>query len=69
MSQRRGPVESQHPSADRFIVWVDGDTLHLKRITPPPVTAMVEQVSEAEPMSLEEINKLVHDVRREQRDR
>jgi hypothetical protein len=25
-----------HPS-DRFVVWVEGDTLHLKRITPPPV--------------------------------
>lgn len=52
---------------DRFVVWVEGDTLHLKRITPPPVTSIVAQAPEGEPMSLEEINSIVHQVRRQRR--
>lgn len=53
--------------SDRFIVWVEGDTLHLKRITPPPVTEIVAQTSEVEAMSLDEINEIVHQVRHERR--
>jgi len=52
---------------DRFVVWAEGDTLHLKRVTPPPVTKIVEQASEGEPMSLDEINEIVHEVRRQQK--
>ena len=51
--------------ADRFVVWAEGDMLHLKRITPPPVTQIVEQAPEGEPLSLEEINEIVHEVRRQ----
>ncbi len=53
-----------HPS-DRFVVWMVGDTLHLKRITPPPVTRIVAQAPEGEPLSLDEINEIVHQVRRQ----
>ncbi|MBC8248450.1 MAG: hypothetical protein H8E90_02125 [Anaerolineales bacterium] len=52
---------------DRFVIWVEGDTLHLKRVTPPPVTSIVAQAPEGEPLSLEEINEVVHEVRRQQR--
>jgi len=52
--------------SERFFVWADGDTLHLKRITPPPVTSIVAQAPEGEPLPLEEINEIVHLVRRQQ---
>ena len=54
--------------SDRFIIWADGDTLHLKRITPPSVTDIVAQAPEAEPLSLAEINEMVHQIRREQKE-
>ena len=54
--------------SDRFIVWADGDTLHLKRITPPPVTDIVTQAPTGEPLSLSEINDIVHHVRHEQKE-
>jgi len=49
---------------DRFFVWAEGDTLCLKRITPVPVTEIVAQAPEGEPLSLDEINEIVHEVRR-----
>jgi hypothetical protein len=52
-----------HPS-DRFVVWAEGDTLHLKRIT-PSITQVVEHAPEDDPMSLDEINEIVHEVRRQ----
>ena len=52
---------------DRFVVWAEGDTVHLKRVTPPPVTSIVAQAPEGEPLSLEEINEVVHQVRRQRR--
>ena len=39
--------------------------LCLKRITRRPVTKIVEQAPEGEPMSLDEISELVHEVRQE----
>jgi hypothetical protein len=62
------PVEvAKHfQPADRFIVWQEGDTLHLKRITPSPLKA-VEQAPESEPLSLDEINEIVHEVRRQRK--
>lgn len=55
--------------SDRFVVWVEGDTLHLKRITLPPVTEIVAQAPhpEGEALSLDQINEMVHQVRRERR--
>jgi len=60
-------IAARFRPSDRFVVWTEGDTLHLKRITPPPVTGIVAQAPEEEPMSLEEINEIVHEVRRQRR--
>ena len=59
-------VAARFRPLDRFVIWVEGDTLHLKRVTPPPVTSIVAQAPEGEPLSLEEINEVVHEVRRQQ---
>ena len=55
--------------SDRFVVWMSGDTIHLKRITSPAVTDIVAQAPEGEPLSLAELNDIVHQVRREQKER
>ena len=62
-------VAARFHTSDRFVVWVEGDTLHLKRITSPPVTQIVGQAPEGDPMSLDEINEMVHQVRRQRRTR
>ncbi len=54
-------------TSDRFVVWIEGDTLHLKRMTPPQVTRIVNEAAEGDPMSLDEINEIVHEVRRQQK--
>lgn len=53
--------------ADRFIVWLEGDTLHLKRMFAPSPTELVAEAPEGEPLSLDEINAMVHEVRRQRR--
>ena len=58
-------IAARFRPTDRFVVWVEGDTLHLKRITPPRVTDIVAEAPEGEPLSLEEINEIVHQVRRQ----
>ena len=60
-------VASRFRPSDRFIILVEGDTLQLKRITPLPVTSIVAEAPEGEPMSTDEINDIVHEVRRQQR--
>jgi hypothetical protein len=60
-------IAARFRPSDRFVVWVEGDTLHLKRVTLPPVTSIVAQAPEEEPLSLEEINEIVHQVRRQRR--
>jgi len=55
--------------SDRFVVWMSGDTLHLKRITSPAVSDIVAQAPEGEPLTLNEINDIVHQVRRDQKER
>ena len=57
-------IAARFRPTDRFFVWAEGDTLCLKRITPVPVTEIVAQVPEGEPPSLDEINEIVHEVRR-----
>lgn len=60
------PVEvaSRFRPSDHFVVWVEGsDTLHLKRITPSPITDIVAQAPAGEPLSLDAINEIVHEVR------
>ncbi len=56
-------VAARFRPLDHFVVWVEGDTLTFKRITPPAVTDIVEQAPEGEALSLEEINEIVHRVR------
>jgi hypothetical protein len=60
-------IAARFKPADRFVVWAEGDTLHLKRVTLPPVSDMVAQAPKGEPMSLDEINEIVHQVRRQRR--
>ena len=54
--------------ADQFIVWMEGDTVHLKRIAPSPLR-IVEDAAADDPLSLDEINDLVHEVRRQRHER
>ena len=48
--------------ADRFIVWLDGDTVHLKRLMPSPLDRVAD-APEENPIDLDEINEIVHEVR------
>ena len=41
--------------------------VHFKRITPRDVTEIVAEAPEGEPLSLDEINDIVHEVRRQRR--
>ena len=58
-------VASLFRPSDRFVIWTDGDTLYLKRITPPSVTRIVAEAPEGEPMTMDKINEMVHEVRRQ----
>ena len=60
-------IAAHFKPADRFVVWAKGDTLYLKRVTPLPVTDIVAQAPEGEPLSLDEINQIVHQVRKQRR--
>jgi len=58
-------VAARFRPSDHFVVWVEGeDTLYLKRITPPSVMDIVAQAPAGESLSLDEINEIVHKVRR-----
>lgn len=48
---------------DRFVIWIDGDTVHLKRIMPSPLQ-IVENASADDELTLDEIDDIVHEVRR-----
>ena len=61
-------IAQRFQPSDRFVVWMEGDTLHLKRITPSPLRT-VEQAPLEQPLSLDEINDMVHEVRRQRRQR
>jgi hypothetical protein len=60
-------IAARFRPADRFVVWAEGDVLHLKRITPLPVTDVVAQAPEGKSLSLDEINEIVHRVRSQSR--
>jgi hypothetical protein len=49
---------------DRFIVWMQGDTLHLKRIEAESPLQAVADAPDEKAMPLEEIDAIVHAVRR-----
>jgi hypothetical protein len=57
-------IAARFRPSDRFVVWVEGDSLYLKRITPPPVTKIVAHAPEEEPLSVDEISEIVHQMRR-----
>lgn len=61
-------IAQRFQPADRFVVWMEGDTLHLKRITPSPLR-VVEQAPADQPLSLDEINDMMHEVRRHRHQR
>jgi len=60
-------VAARFRPSDRFMVWAEGDAMYLKRIAPGAVTSIVAEAPVGEPLSLEEINDLVHDLRRRRR--
>lgn len=60
-------IAAQFRPADRFMIWTDGDTVYLRRMQASHVTDLVAQAPAAEPPSLEEINKIVHEVRKARR--
>ncbi len=55
-------IASHFLPTDRFIVWLEGDTLYLKRLA-PSLLKQVEEAPEDEALSLDEINDIVHEVR------
>lgn len=61
-------IAERFQSDDRFVGWVEGDTVHLKRITPSPLR-VVEQAPLDQALSLDEINAIVHEVRRQRHQR
>ena len=60
-------IATRFRPSDRFVVWTERDALYLKRITPPLVTSIVAQAPKGEALSLDEINEIVHEVRRQRR--
>ena len=51
---------------DRFAIWPQGDMLILKRVTQPKVTDIVAAAPEDDsPLSMAEINEIVHEVRKQ----
>ena len=53
--------------ADRFIVWLEDDTVHLKKMNASPLD-IVAEAPVGNPLSLDEINEIVHKVRQRHRD-
>jgi hypothetical protein len=59
-------VAKRFKPSDRFVVATDGDTLILKRVL-PSITEIVGHAESGEPLSLDEINDIVHQIRKERR--
>lgn len=59
-------IAEQFAPSDRFIIWMDGDTMHLKRIMPSPLT-IVEDAPDDDEIPLDEIDDIVHEVRANRR--
>lgn len=53
----------------QFTVIVTGDTIILKKVTPPRLSEIAERTLNDQPMSLSEIAKEVHNYRRSRRAR
>jgi len=59
-------IAAHFQPSDRFVIWLDGDTLVLKKVSPSPLDK-VEQADVDDAPSLDEINEIVHQVRRQRR--
>ena len=55
-------IAKQFLPKNRFIVWWEGDTWHLRRLTPSLLQRLAD-APEDEAISLDEINDIVHKVR------
>ena len=62
-----GEIAARLRPFERFVIWMAGDTLCLKRMHPVSLTEIVAQAPEGEPLSTEEIDTIVHQVRRQRR--
>ena len=60
-------IAARFRPSDRFAVWMEGDVVYLKRITPVRVTDVVAEAPAEEQPTPEEISAIVHRVRREKR--
>ena len=60
-------VAARFRRSDRFMIWVEGDAVYLKRIAPRSVTEIVAEAPVGEPMRPEEVSDIVHQVRRRRR--
>ncbi len=56
-------VAAHFQPSDRFIIWRDGDTLLLKRVASSPLDKAADLPVD-DVLSLDEINEIVHKVRR-----
>ncbi len=63
--KRRGSTDVLSAIARGLALTLD-DLIDLRATTPPAILERVAQAPEEEPMSLDEINTLVHEVRRQQ---
>ena len=59
-----GIAERFH-AEDRFIVWAEGDMLHLKRMRAPSLTEWSPRRPKRDPSRSTRVNELVHEVRRQ----
>jgi len=53
---------------ERFYVWLEGDTMHMKRVQKLTLTELLRRQKEnpdPNPPTMEEINEIVHEVRRQ----
>lgn len=57
-------IADQFAPGDRFMVWREGDTVHFKRFAASPLQAVTDAPAD-EAMTIEEINEIVHSVRKE----
>lgn len=55
-------IASKFQTSDKFIVWMANDTIHFKRVESSPLDAL-DNAPNDEPMSLDEIDGIVHEVR------
>jgi hypothetical protein len=60
-------VAQKFQPTDRFVLLQQDDTIILKRIVAPSISAIVEAAPDEPAMSLDEISDIVHELRSERR--